>query len=104
VTCQNAPEGKRISERRAALVTVEELRCRPDDGSRYELVRGVLRRMNPPGAQHGPIGIVDPDARTVTIHRPGRSPLVLRESETLFADDLLPGFRYSVAALFARRR
>ncbi len=35
------------------LVTAEELLEMPDDGSRYELVRGELRKMAPAGARHG---------------------------------------------------
>ena len=35
------------------LVTAEELFNMPDDGYRYELVRGELRKMAPPGQYHG---------------------------------------------------
>ena len=35
------------------LVTAEELLEMPDDGYRYELVRGELRKMAPAGARHG---------------------------------------------------
>ena len=35
------------------LVTAEELLCLPDDGFRYELVRGELRKMPPAGTDHG---------------------------------------------------
>ena len=35
------------------LVTAEELLCLPDDGFRYELVRGELRKMPPAGQHHG---------------------------------------------------
>ena len=35
------------------LVTADELLHMPDDGFRYELVRGELRRMSPAGYQHG---------------------------------------------------
>jgi Uma2 family endonuclease len=35
------------------LVTAEELFDRPDDGFRYELVRGELKQMSPPGEEHG---------------------------------------------------
>ena len=35
------------------LVTAEELLEMPDDGYRYELVRGELRKMAPAGAKHG---------------------------------------------------
>lgn len=34
-------------------VTADELLEIPDDGFRYELVRGVLRKMAPSGARHG---------------------------------------------------
>lgn len=33
--------------------TAEELLAMPDDGYRYELVRGELRKMAPPGLYHG---------------------------------------------------
>lgn len=35
------------------LMTAEELFAMPDDNWRYELVRGELRKMVPPGAYHG---------------------------------------------------
>ncbi|MDE2939944.1 MAG: Uma2 family endonuclease [Chloroflexota bacterium] len=38
---------------RPRLVTVEELLEMPDDGFRYELARGKLRKMAPAGARHG---------------------------------------------------
>ena len=37
------------------LVTADELLRLPDDGSRYELVRGELRKMSPTGASHGDV-------------------------------------------------
>ena len=37
----------------AKLMTAEELFNMPDDGYRYELVRGELRKMAPPGLYHG---------------------------------------------------
>ena len=37
----------------AKLMTAEELLAMPDDGYRYELVRGELRQMAPPGLYHG---------------------------------------------------
>ena len=42
---------------KAGLVTAEELLVMPDDGYRYELVRGELRRMAPAGARHSNIGV-----------------------------------------------
>jgi Uma2 family endonuclease len=35
------------------LMTADELLRLPDDGRRYELVRGELRKMSPSGARHG---------------------------------------------------
>lgn len=37
----------------STLVTADELIRLPDDGSRYELVRGELRKMSPTGLEHG---------------------------------------------------
>jgi Uma2 family endonuclease len=37
--------------------TADELLTLPDDGSRYELIRGELRRMPPAGIEHGAIAI-----------------------------------------------
>jgi Uma2 family endonuclease len=38
-----------------ALATADELFMRPDDGFRYELVRGEIRRMPPAGSEHGAV-------------------------------------------------
>jgi Uma2 family endonuclease len=38
-------------------VTANDLLLMPDDGFRYELVRGELRRMNPAGNVHGRIAV-----------------------------------------------
>jgi Uma2 family endonuclease len=35
------------------LATVDDLWAMPDDGFKYELVRGEIRRMTPPGGDHG---------------------------------------------------
>ena len=37
-------------------MTADELLAMPDDGFRYELVRGELRKMPPPGYDHGLFG------------------------------------------------
>ncbi len=41
----------------AALVTADELLLMREDGYRYELVRGELRKMSPAGHQHGRIAL-----------------------------------------------
>lgn len=35
------------------LITAEDLLARPDDGFRYELIQGTLRKMAPAGGEHG---------------------------------------------------
>lgn len=42
---------------RAAQVTADELLRLPDDGNRYELVRGEVRRMTPAGGEHGRVAV-----------------------------------------------
>jgi len=39
------------------LATAEELFMMPDDGFRYELVRGETRRMPPAGSEHGAVAL-----------------------------------------------
>lgn len=41
----------------AQLLTAEDLLRMPDDGFRYELVRGELRKMSPSGHTHGKIAM-----------------------------------------------
>lgn len=38
---------------RATTVTAEQMFVMPDDGNRYELIRGELRMMSPAGGRHG---------------------------------------------------
>jgi Uma2 family endonuclease len=40
-----------------ARVTAEDLARLPEDGSRYELVRGELRKMPPAGEEHGGVAM-----------------------------------------------
>ncbi len=42
---------------KARLMTAEAFFELPDDGFRYELVRGELRHMSPPGEEHGIIAM-----------------------------------------------
>jgi Uma2 family endonuclease len=41
----------------ARRITAEDLLRMPDDGFRYELVRGELRRMPPAGSEHGYVAL-----------------------------------------------
>ena len=46
---------KAMSTTSTALMTAEELMKLPDDGFRYELINGELKKMPPPGHPHGRI-------------------------------------------------
>ena len=55
-------------------VTAEELLRMPDDGFRYELVRGELRKMAPAGSEHGylAVRVTGPLWLHVETHKLGR--------------------------------
>jgi Uma2 family endonuclease len=50
------------------------------------------------------IWIVNPKKRTVTIYQPDIEPQTLSEADTLDGREVVPGFQYSLARLFARSR
>ena len=180
---------------KTAAVTAAELLAMPEDGYRYELVRGELRKMAPAGAEHGELAgnvttslgpyvkahnlgkvyvndtgfwigsdpdhvrapdiafvrqervaatgrrtgywpgapdlavevispndryteveekvadwlaagvqlvvLVNPRNRTVTCRRPGQSPVILTEADTLEGGDVVPGWQMAVGDIFA---
>lgn len=46
------------------------------------------------------VWIVDPDARHVEIHRAGKSSEIFRHDQTLVCEDVFPGLKLSVQAIF----
>lgn len=50
------------------------------------------------------IWIVNPKKRTVTVHQPNSEPQTLSESDALDGFDVVKGFEYNVARLFAGKR
>jgi Uma2 family endonuclease len=50
------------------------------------------------------IWIVNPKKRTVTIYQPNAEPQTLTEADTLDGREVVHGFQYSLARLFARSR
>ena len=46
------------------------------------------------------VWVVNPRGRTVTVHRSGRDPRVLRENDVLGGEEVCPGFSVRVAELF----
>lgn len=49
----------------------------------------------------GLVWVIDPEFRTVTVHRPGKAQVELEENQELTGEDVLPGFRCRVADFFA---
>ncbi len=47
------------------------------------------------------VWIVDPDARTISLHAAGREPVTLGATDRLDGNDAVPGFAIPVAAAFA---
>jgi Uma2 family endonuclease len=83
------------------LVTAEELLRMPDDGYRYELVRGELRQMAPAGHLHGRIAInvTTPLDRHVRAHTLG----TVYAAETGFKLASNPDVVRAPAVTFIRR-
>lgn len=99
-------------------MTADDLLQLPDDGYRYELVQGELRKMSPTGARHGNdtctevaaktqdylragtrvVIIVDPQTKRVEAHRPSGSVEVV---DVLEIEDIIPGWCPPLAELFA---
>ena len=46
------------------------------------------------------VWVVNPRRKTVTVHRPGAQPFVLRVGDVLGGDDVVPGFRMDVTDVF----
>ena len=46
------------------------------------------------------VWVVNPRRRTITVHRPGGDPKVLRETDTLTGEEVIPGFQCKVADAF----
>ena len=46
------------------------------------------------------VWVVDPRERTVTVHETGTAPRELREDDELTGDDVVPGFRIAISAIF----
>jgi Uma2 family endonuclease len=69
----------------------------PDDRPGY--VRDKVAEWLEAGALA--VWVVDPRARSVTVHEPGRSPTLLGASDTLDGGDVLPGLTIDVGEIFA---
>jgi Uma2 family endonuclease len=75
---------------------VVEIRSKND--TRAELERKAAEYLS---AGVGIVLIVDPDAKTIADHRAGAEPRVYPAHETLALDEIIPGFRLSLAECFS---
>lgn len=93
-------------------MTADELLAMPDDGYRYELVKGKLIQMAPSGDEHGDITMALATALNnhVKINSLGRvyaaetsliDIVTLTEKDNLDGGDVVPGFQIRVAEIFA---
>jgi len=67
-------------------------------GDRYSEI--VARVADYLGAGTALVWVVDPDARTVTVHSADRPPVVHAETGVLEGGDVLPGFHLTLSELF----
>jgi Uma2 family endonuclease len=74
---------------------VVEVRSKNDTGPEVE---AKVREYLAAGVEL--VWVADPDARTVTAHRPSQPPQVFAAADTLTADPVIPGFAVPVADLF----
>jgi Uma2 family endonuclease len=74
---------------------VVEVRSKNDTGPEVE---AKVREYLAAGVEL--VWVADPDARTVTAHRPDQPPRVFADADTLTADPVIPGFAVPVADLF----
>ena len=73
-----------VIEVRNIRVTMPELRSKAEEYVGFGVAMVVL---------------VDPKRRRIEVHRPGRKPVILNESDTFDGGNVLPGFRVAVAEL-----
>lgn len=112
----------------ANQVTADELFAMPDDGFRYERVRGELKQLAPAGEEHGRITVEislplgnrvkachlgkvyaaetgfklasDPDTVRVTVYRSRREIHVLTEDDAVSNAEVVPGWSLPLHELF----
>ena len=66
-----------------------------------EMTQKVAEYLNAGGKA---VWVLDPIGRTLTVHRPGASPLVLADGDSVDGEDYLPGFVCPVADMLPRLR
>jgi Uma2 family endonuclease len=102
------------------LLSAQDLEQIPDDGFRYELLAGELRKMPPAGHRHGrdsfsavagkaldwlaagarAVVLVDPQRRTAALYRSRADIRILGPSDALEVPDVVPGWSLRVGELF----
>lgn len=99
-----APDIAFWSRQRLGLVPVGIIEIPPDLGIEVvspsdtpSQMRQWVRELLEAGVRL--VWVIDPESRTLTIHRMGQPARELAETETVSGDDVLPGFACSVADL-----
>jgi len=85
------------------LMTAEELLMLPDDGNRYELVRGELIQMPPPGVMHG-IVVFAFGLLLGNFVKQNNLPFVVTSEVGIYVEQELDTVRASDFALISHRR
>ena len=86
------------------ITTAEELLDMPDDGYRYELVRGELRKKVADWLAAGTRMVgdgVNPHNKTVKVHRSPTDVVALATTDSLNGGDVVPGWRMPLSDIFA---
>ena len=65
---------------------------------RYREVKTKVREYLASGTRM--VLLVDPEDRTVSVHRPGRDPLELDETDVIDGEDVVPGWKLPVRDIF----
>ena len=87
------------SRRRATLRFLPTSRSRSSRRTTRP-TRSRTRSLNTSNAGVALVWVIDPEARTVHIHRGDGSVTWLREDDELSGEDVVPGFRCRVASIF----
>jgi Uma2 family endonuclease len=104
-----APDCAFVSAKRVLRLQARTgfLRGAPDLAIEVASPRDSLRSVNEKSAEWMAAGVrmlivLQPRRRTVTVHRPAQEPVVLAGEDVLDGGDVVPGWRISVAEVFAQ--
>lgn len=97
VSKQRVPPGGLPKRGYAAIVPDIAVEVLSPDDAQVDVEEKVEQWLQAGAAR---VWVVNPRGRTVTVHRTGQDPRVLRENDMLEGEDVCPGFAVRVAELF----